>query len=97
MKKWVYANDKELDQTAQPESLLRNFALHQYILQYPMILLADSKGPDQPAQMRRLIRALLFAYATKAHLTIAGIVLIYAFQTLKIDYNHLGSCRRYHR
>ena len=33
------------------------FALHSYILCCPMILLADSEGPDQTARMRRLIRA----------------------------------------
>ena len=27
------------------------------ILQYPLILKKDNEGPDQPAQMRRLIRA----------------------------------------
>ena len=30
-----------------------------------MILLADSEGPDQTAQMRRLIRFLLSAYAQR--------------------------------
>ena len=35
-------------------SLIRAFTLHWYILQYLMIMLADSEGPDQPARMRRL-------------------------------------------
>ena len=35
----------------------RPFTLHSYILWYPMILLADSDGPDQTAWMRRLIWA----------------------------------------
>ena len=37
------------------QSLNRAFALHPYILQYPMILLADREGFDQTAWMRRLI------------------------------------------
>ena len=38
-------------------SLIRAFALHWYILQRPVILLADNEGPDQTARMRRLIWA----------------------------------------
>ena len=33
------------------------FAIHLYILQYRMILLADSEGPDQTARLRSLIWA----------------------------------------
>ena len=40
------------------QSLIWVFALHWYILECPMILLADSEGPDQPARMHRLIWAL---------------------------------------
>ena len=36
-------------------SCIQAFALHSYILQYPVILLADSECPDQTAQMCRLI------------------------------------------
>ena len=38
--------------------MIRAFALHRYILYYPVVLLADSEGSDQPARMRRLIWAL---------------------------------------
>ena len=31
------------------QSIIQAFALHSYILLYPMILLADSEGPDQIA------------------------------------------------
>ena len=34
------------DHVANVQSVIRAFALHLYILRYPMILLADSKGPD---------------------------------------------------
>ena len=37
------------------QSIIQAFVLHSYILQYPMILLIDSKGPDQIAQISRLI------------------------------------------
>ena len=40
-----------------PACLVRAFALHWNILQYPMILFADNEGPDQTARMRRLIWA----------------------------------------
>ena len=43
------------DNTAQAQRIIRAFALHSCILQYPTILLADSGGPDQTARIRRLI------------------------------------------
>ena len=39
------------------QSIIRAFALYSYILLYPLILLADSEGPDQTAHPRSLIRA----------------------------------------
>ena len=36
------------------QSLNQVFALHWYILECPLTLLADSKGPDQTARMHRL-------------------------------------------
>ena len=38
------------DPPAHAQSIIRAFAFHSYILWYPMILLADSEGPDQTAQ-----------------------------------------------
>ena len=53
---WVNANYKDPDQPAEIRiSLIRNSAIFRYVLQYPMILLADSEGPDQTARMRSLI------------------------------------------
>ena len=48
------------------------FALHSYILQCPMRLLADSKGPDQTARMRRLILALAVRKCPKTRFRKAG-------------------------
>ena len=45
------------DRPAHAQSIIKAFALHLYILQCSMILLADSEGPDQTARMRRLIWA----------------------------------------
>ena len=45
------------DDLVHAQSIIRAFALHSHILQYPMILLADSEGPDQTAWSRRLIWA----------------------------------------
>ena len=42
---------------AHVQSLIRAFALHWYILQCQMIMLADSEGPDQTARMHSLIWA----------------------------------------
>ena len=39
------------------QSIILSFALNSYILQYPMILLADSEEPDQTAQVHGLIWA----------------------------------------
>ena len=47
------------DHPAHAQSIIQVFVLHSYILLYPMILLADSEGPDQTALMRSLI--LVFA------------------------------------
>ena len=49
------ANNKDSDQPVEIYSLIRNFAILRYVPQYPMILYADSKGPDQAVRMRRLI------------------------------------------
>ena len=43
------------DHPAHAQSIVRALALHSYILWCPMILLADSAGPDQTARMHRLI------------------------------------------
>ena len=43
--------------TAHAQSIIRACTLRSYILQYSMILLVDSEGPDQTARMRRLIWA----------------------------------------
>ena len=51
------AKNAHSDHPAHAQSIIRAFALHSYILKYPMILLADSEGPDQTARMRRLIWA----------------------------------------
>ena len=42
---------------AHMQSVTRAFSLHWYILQCSIILLADSKGPDQTARPRSLIWA----------------------------------------
>ena len=42
----------DLEQTAYAQNIIQAFGLHSYILQNPMILLADSEGPDQTAHPR---------------------------------------------
>ena len=54
------------------QSLMRAFALHRYILECPMILLADCEGPDQAVWMHRLIWALAVAYAQRHVFTWCG-------------------------
>ena len=39
------------------DGIIRASTFHSYALKYPIILLADSKGPDQTARMRLLIWA----------------------------------------
>ena len=53
----LYANREVPDEPAYPCSLIWTFSVCRHILQYPLILSADNEGPDQPALMRRLIRA----------------------------------------
>ena len=38
------------DHPAHAQSIIRAFVLNSYNLRYPMILLADSEGPDQTSQ-----------------------------------------------
>ena len=57
---YEHAQNTQSDHTSHAQSIIRVFALNYYVLQYPMILLADSEGPDQTARMRRLI----WAFAT---------------------------------
>ena len=58
-------------QTAQIPIILRMnkvalaFALHSYILLYPIILFAGSEGPDQTAHLRSLIWALAVCICPK--------------------------------
>ena len=56
-------------------SLIRAFALHWYIPWYPVILLADSEGPDQTARMRSLIWAFAVRKCPKHVFTWRGPVL----------------------
>ena len=52
-----YANGKGPDRRAYLCSLLWAYQFVDiYYVQYPLILLAGNEGPDQPAQLRRLIR-----------------------------------------
>ena len=54
----VNTNSKGSDQPAEMYSGIRNFALFCYALQYPVILQADSEGPDQTADVCRLFLAI---------------------------------------
>ena len=56
---------------AHVQSNIRAFALHLYILQYQMIMLADRDGPDQTVRMRRLIWAFAVHICPKTHFSIA--------------------------
>ena len=51
----VTVNSKEPDQSTEIYSLIRSFAKLRDVLHYPIILYADSEGPDQTARMRKLI------------------------------------------
>ena len=45
------------DHLVKMQSIVRTFALHSYILLYPITLLGDSEDTDQTVWMRRLILA----------------------------------------
>ena len=53
----TYAKCADSKHPAHAQSIIWDFDLHLYILKYTMILAADREGPDQTAQMRRLIWA----------------------------------------
>ena len=59
--------DSDLSRTSAESHL----GLCSYILQYPMILLADSEGSDQTVQMRRLILAFAVRGRLKTHFRMA--------------------------
>ena len=50
-------NCEDQDKSAHQCNLFWIFCVRRRILQWPLILKAGYEGPDQPAQMRRLIRA----------------------------------------
>ena len=56
----LYTNSDGPSQHALPCSLTWALSVCWHILQCPLILQADNVGPDQPAQMRRLIWACVF-------------------------------------
>ena len=56
-------------------SFISSFALHSYILSYPMILLADSEGPDQTVWMWELIWALAACICSKTGFPMAQSIL----------------------
>ena len=51
----------------QAQSIIRAFALHSYILSYPVILVADSEGPDQTAQADLGLRCPIMPEDTFSH------------------------------
>ena len=53
------------------KSTIRAFVLHSYSLQYTMIRLADSEGPDQTARMRRLIWTFAVRMCPRTHFRMA--------------------------
>ena len=53
------------------QNLIWAFALHSYMPQYRMSLLADSEGPDQTARMRRLIWAFIVRRCLKTRFLMA--------------------------
>ena len=83
---------------AHAQSNTRPFAVHSCILPYPMILIADSEGPDQTARMRRAIWALCcshmpenrFLYGT-AHLVLKAVLfrIWHRFYVRKRTYGHV--------
>ena len=81
------------DHPAHVQSITRAFALHSCILQYPMILLADSECSDHTAQ-RSLIRA--FAIRTWPEGTLSlGVVHIFYNRTFGKPLNKLPFLRRF--
>ena len=56
---------------AHAQSLIRAFALHRYILQYLMIMWADSESPDQTAHLRSLIWAFAIRICPKTRFRLA--------------------------
>ena len=61
----------ESHHSAHARGLIRVFALERCILQYPMILAADSKGTDQTVHPRSLIWAFAIHAYSKAHLRLS--------------------------
>ena len=53
----TYVNSEGPDECAHPCSLMRTFSVCWHVLQYPLIMVAGSEGPDQTVWMGRLIRA----------------------------------------
>ena len=51
----TWAKFADSDHPVHAKSIIRVFALHSYILQYPMILLVDGEGPDQSARVCKLL------------------------------------------
>ena len=82
----VNTNSKDLDQPVEICSLIRNFAT--LVLQYPMILLADSEGPDQTARMRSLIWAFIVRISPKIRFRIVQ-------PNFKFDFSTLGWTHRW--
>ena len=52
-----YANSQGPDERAHSCGLIWTFSVRRHILQYTLIMVADNKGPDQPARMSKLTRA----------------------------------------
>ena len=53
------------------------FSVRRYILQYPLILYSDNKGPDQPARMHWLMWACVVRKFSKV-----------LFRTLRVNYEN---------
>ena len=64
------------------QSISHAFALCLYIQYYPMVLLADSEGPDQTARMRSLIWAFAVRISPKTR-----------FRMVKRDLRYITACK----
>ena len=71
-------------------SLIWAFSVRLHILQYPLILLVDNDGPDQPVLMCRLIRVCIVRKSYKGPFCVLHIICACGVLIMKSHYNILS-------
>ena len=80
----VSSGFKDTDRRVKPQYLIRNFAIHRYILQCPVIQYTKNECPDQTARMYRIVRDFLICKCFEGTFHMALLKLFFVKAVVKL-------------